>query len=192
MRYSASHKAATRQRVLEAGGALVKREGFATTGVDQLMSAAGMTGGAFYSHFESKQALLREVIGRELERSRELLLADGEEDGAWLANMLDRYLTMGHVRHPETGCPLPSLAAEIARADLDTRRACEEGMVAIQRDIAARLDGGAEAWGLISQCVGALVLARTVASDEVARGILAGARRMLEARFGGDAAREAV
>ncbi|WP_447430829.1 TetR/AcrR family transcriptional regulator [Cupriavidus basilensis] len=78
MRYSASHKAATRQRVLEASGALVKREGFAATGVDQLMGAAGLTGGAFYSHFDSKQALLREVIARELQRSRELLLLDGE------------------------------------------------------------------------------------------------------------------
>ncbi|MGT2490467.1 hypothetical protein ACU4GD_07815 [Cupriavidus basilensis] len=56
--------------------------------------------------------------------------------------MLDRYLTMGHVRHPETGCPLPSLAAEIARADVETRTACEDGLVAMQRDIAGRLGSG--------------------------------------------------
>ncbi|MGO4814367.1 TetR/AcrR family transcriptional regulator [Cupriavidus sp. 2MCAB6] len=185
MRYSASHKAATRQRVLEASGALVKREGFAATGVDQLMGAAGLTGGAFYSHFDSKQALLREVIARELQRSRELLLLDGEGgDGAWLAGMLDRYLTMGHVRHPETGCPLPSLAAEIARADAQTRTACEDGLVAMQRDIAGRLGSGEAAWGVMSQCVGALMLARTVASQDVAREILAGARDMLERRLG--------
>ncbi|MDW3682660.1 TetR/AcrR family transcriptional regulator [Cupriavidus sp. CV2] len=185
MRYSATHKAATRKRVLEASGALVKREGFASTGVDQLMGAAGLTGGAFYSHFDSKQALLREVIERELQRSRELLLPDGQGgDGAWLARMLDCYLTMGHVRHPETGCPLPSLGAEIARADAPTRQACEDGMVAMQRELAIRLGSGEAAWGVISQCVGALMLARTVANQDVAREILAGARAMLE-RAGG-------
>ncbi|AJG23196.1 TetR/AcrR family transcriptional regulator [Cupriavidus basilensis] len=121
MRYSATHKAANRERVLEASGALVKREGFASTGVDQLMGAAGLTGGAFYSHFDSKQALLREGVERELQRSRELLLPDGEA-----------------------------------------------------------------AWGVMSQCVGALMLARTVANQDVAREILKGARTMLE-RAGGAA-----
>ena len=56
MRYSAEHKQQTREKLLHSSGALAKAGGFATTGVDGLMKAIGLTGGAFYSHFPSKNA----------------------------------------------------------------------------------------------------------------------------------------
>ena len=58
MRYPATHKQDTRARLLKTTGALAKRQGFAGTGVDGLMAAAGLTSGAFYSHFRSKGELL--------------------------------------------------------------------------------------------------------------------------------------
>ena len=76
MRYSASHKEQTRQRLIESSGAIAKRGGFATTGVDGLMKAIGLTGGAFYSHFPSKGDLFTEVVRRELSQSP-ILARDG-------------------------------------------------------------------------------------------------------------------
>lgn len=46
-----------RERLLEAGVALIRRNGFAATSVDQLCQAAGVTKGAFFHHFASKEAL---------------------------------------------------------------------------------------------------------------------------------------
>ena len=72
MRYSTEHKEGTRQRLLAKTGALVKKKGFAATGVDGLMAAAGLTSGAFYAHFRSKSELLEAIIANELKRSGEL------------------------------------------------------------------------------------------------------------------------
>jgi TetR/AcrR family transcriptional regulator, transcriptional repressor for nem operon len=46
-----------RVRLLEAARALVRRKGFAGTSVDELCTAAGVTKGAFFHHFASKEAL---------------------------------------------------------------------------------------------------------------------------------------
>ena len=47
---------------------IAKRGGFGTTGVDELMASIGLTGGAFYGHFASKEALLGEVAARAWEQ----------------------------------------------------------------------------------------------------------------------------
>lgn len=57
MRYSSTHKQETRQKLLDSSRAIAKKGGFDSTGVDALMSAIGLTGGAFYSHFRSKADL---------------------------------------------------------------------------------------------------------------------------------------
>lgn len=69
MRYSTEHKQQTREKLLASSGALAKRGGFATTGVAGLMNAIGLTGGAFYNHFASKDDLFTEVVRRELSNS---------------------------------------------------------------------------------------------------------------------------
>lgn len=69
MRYSNEHKQQTRERLLASSGALAKRGGFASTGVAGLMKAIGLTGGAFYNHFPSKDDLFTEVVRQELSNS---------------------------------------------------------------------------------------------------------------------------
>ena len=62
MRYSKEHKEQTRQRILEAAGRVFRRGGYSATGVDAVMADAGLTAGAFYRHFDSKEHLLGEVM----------------------------------------------------------------------------------------------------------------------------------
>ncbi|MDH4565302.1 TetR/AcrR family transcriptional regulator [Pseudomonas sp. BN414] len=180
MRYSANHKEETRQKLLESSGAIAKRGGFSTTGVDGLMKAIGLTGGAFYSHFPSKNDLFTAIVQRELSQSLIGHVARGEgfcRDK--LERCLDRYLSMAHLQNPDTGCAIPALGAEIARADLSVREEAEHWMLQLQRAWAEILEDGELAWALISQCVGALVVARMLAREETQAEVLDASRGFL-------------
>ena len=62
MRYPANHKEETRKKLLANARAITKKGGFGTTGVDELMASIGLSGGAFYGHFPSKEALFAELV----------------------------------------------------------------------------------------------------------------------------------
>ena len=114
MRYSAEHKAQTREKLLDASGSLAKCGGFASTGVDGLMKAIGLTGGAFYGHFSSKDELFAAIVERELSRSAERLgSSDASRDK--LQRCLTMYLNMKHVQQPAAGCAIPALGAGAGR-----------------------------------------------------------------------------
>ena len=178
MRYSSSHKQETRQRLVESSGAIAKRGGFATTGVDGLMKAIGLTGGAFYSHFPSKNDLFTEVVRRELSQSP-ILAREGGLTRQTLERCLDSYLSLAHLYNPEAGCAIPALGAEIARADIQVREEAEHWLSTLQQAWASALGDGQLAWALIAQCVGALVVARMLASEETQREVLDASRSVL-------------
>jgi TetR/AcrR family transcriptional repressor of nem operon len=186
MRYSASHKEETRRKLIESSRAIAKEDGFASTSVDALMASVGLTGGAFYNHFPSKQALFDALVGEEASNSADLLAVDdGTPDGD-LARRLRSYLSTYHVLHPESGCALPTLGAEIARATPAARNEVEKSLKRIQKSWSAHIDDPDAAWAVIAQCVGALLLARTVESERIRREILSSSRRFLGEALGID------
>ena len=72
MRYSKDHKQATRQRILEAAGRRFKKQdGIDGAGVAAVMSDAGLTNGAFYAHFTSKENLVANVLADQLRTQRQ-------------------------------------------------------------------------------------------------------------------------
>src|SRR3982750_4497838 len=70
-RYGKEHKQATRRRIIEAAGRRFKRDGVDGSGVATLMADAGLTNGAFYAHFESKDDLVAAAIGQQLREQLE-------------------------------------------------------------------------------------------------------------------------
>lgn len=173
MRYSITHKEQTRQKLLQSSGALAKRGGFAATGVAGLMKAIGLTGGAFYNHFPSKDELFTEVVRRELSHSP---IAQQPMNRARLERCLEQYLSMAHLHNVEGGCAIPTLGAEIARAEQPVRAEAEHWLCQLQQAWAQTLEDPALAWALISQCVGALVLARMLASEPIQEEVLKASR----------------
>jgi TetR/AcrR family transcriptional regulator, transcriptional repressor for nem operon len=181
MRYSPGHKEATRERLLDLSSALSKEHGFDSMSVDTLMSAAGLTGGAFYAHFKSKDALFVELIRRELERSGAMLSPrDGHAPDEWLSKTLDAYLSMAHIRHPESGCVLPSLGAEIARAEPAVKKIYEKAMLDLQQRWAEGLGDGDLAWAVLCQIVGTIVVARAMSSRRAMQEVVDANRARLE------------
>lgn len=181
MRYSAEHKAETRERLLASSGAITKQQGFAVTGVDTLMKSVGLTGAAFYSHFPSKDALFVELVERELRHSLERLGGEPGENGRdKLQRCLAAYLSLAHVEHPEKGCVLPALGAEIARADESVRQQTERQILQLQTAWAEILDDEKLAWTILAQCLGGLLLARMMASQDTRQQVLDASLDMLE------------
>ncbi|HTD04596.1 TetR/AcrR family transcriptional regulator [Undibacterium sp.] len=181
MRYSSEHKTTMRKHLLTVAGAETKKKGFAAVGVDGLMQAAGVTSGAFYSHFSSKNELFKAVVEAELQDSIQMLIGNPHQDlAAWLDHESSRYLTMSHVRHPEAGCVLPALGAEISRADDSVKKMYEQQMLDAKNTLASRLGDDTAAWGFIAQCVGSLLLARAMPNEETQQAVINASKQFLQ------------
>ncbi|WP_397449294.1 TetR/AcrR family transcriptional regulator [Pseudomonas sp. NA-150] len=180
MRYSKTHKDETRLKLLSSSRAITKKGGFGTTSVDTLMAAVGMTGGAFYNHFASKQALFQAVIEEEVENSRQMLAGDENSPNDHVLKWLRKYLSTAHSQHPDEGCVLPTLGPEIARSGPQVRQVVEKSVTGVHQAWSARLEDPDAAWAVIAQCIGALALSRMVESPQTRDEILQANLRVIE------------
>ena len=64
---------ATREQIVNAAAELLAQQGYMSTSLDQVAAQAGLTRGAIYYHFESKEALYWEVVGPALQRAQQRL-----------------------------------------------------------------------------------------------------------------------
>lgn len=121
MRYAPEHNDATRERILEAAARLFREHGIAAVGLAKIMAEANLTVGTFYTHFKSKEALVRDALLRSLD-ARHGALAPAL-DGADVEAVVRAYLNPEHRDQAGTGCPVAALAAEVARHPKPTRTA---------------------------------------------------------------------
>jgi AcrR family transcriptional regulator len=176
MRYPKNHKENVRQQLLLESGSHAKQHGFAVSGVNALASAAGLTTGSLYKHFDHKDALFSALITAELAKTKRRY--DGVEAGDYSAmqKILSSYLSMNHVHAPASGCPVPSLAAEVARSSDEVKRAFEAGIIEIKNTVTDITGSSSAAWTLMAQNVGAVMIARAMLDDTTKREILAAVR----------------
>ena len=166
-RYSNEHKEETRRRIIEAAGRRLKRDGIDGSGIAALMADAGLTNGAFYAHFASKEDLVASVVQEELRLQAATLegLAPGV---AGVEQLVRGYLSPEHRDHREAGCPSAALLDEIGRSAELTKDAYTAGTKTLVDEIATRLspDDPESAHGraliLFTMIVGTLQLARAV------------------------------
>ena len=172
-------KAASREKILESAGVLMRERGISGASVANVMGGAGMTVGGFYAHFPSKQSLVAETLRSTLRKSREGLESyAGQRRGADRVEAVTRsYLSRAHRDNPEAGCPLPATAGELAAADISVREVLAEELgVDVAMMESSLMEAGVEhahgeAIAALATMVGGLTLARalkgTKLSDEV-------------------------
>jgi len=161
MRYSPQHKAETRTRLLQQAASELKTTGLAGASIDQIAAAAGLTGGAVSNHFPSKRDLFAAVIQQEIEGSFLTRLArkEGLTKQQLLAGV-QQYVSVRHLEDVEGGCPIPPLGADISRADKALREQVGEWLEELHDAWADAIGCPSQAWVLLSQCVGAVLIAR--------------------------------
>jgi TetR/AcrR family transcriptional repressor of nem operon len=178
MRFSKDHKQATRQRILEAAGRRFKRDGIDGAGVAALMSDAGLTNGAFYAHFISKEDLVANVLADQLRAQRQSFEAQ-PSDRAGLETIIRSYVSPQHRDQCADGCPSAALLEEIVRRPAATRQVYTDELLAIADDIAARLDptdaeaAQTDALTLVGMMIGTLQLARALTDRDLSDQLLA-------------------
>lgn len=166
----AAAKDATHERILTVAAQAIRRSGYDGTGVAHLMKEAGLTHGAFYAHFSSREAMLAEAASCAFAQSAATLArvtAHAPPDQA-LTALLSAYLSKAHQEQVATGCPLAALGSETPRQLPEVRRAATRHVKEVI-DLVARLSPD---WGqpgahqralvTVSTMVGALLLARAV------------------------------
>lgn len=166
----AAAKDATHERIVSVAAQAIRRSGYGGTGVADIMKEAGLTHGAFYSHFASREAMLAEAARKacaEAAAAAAQVVASAPPDKA-LASMLGAYLSREHVALVDRGCPLAALGSETSRQAPEVRRVATQHIKEMI-DLVARQSPD---WGqpaaheralvTIATMVGALLLARAV------------------------------
>ena len=176
-RYGTEHKEATRWRIVETAGRRLKRDGIDGSGIATLMADAGLTNGAFYAHFKSKDDLVATVLGDQLDRQvSEFSELPGGRAG--LEDFVGEYLSPAHRDHPDIGCPSAALLDEVGRCTAATKKAYTAGTKAILDEICTRLapedpePARRTALLLFTMLVGSIQLARALSDKKLSNAVL--------------------
>jgi AcrR family transcriptional regulator len=178
MRYGKDQKQATRQRIVKAAGRRFKADGIDSAGVAAVMSDAGLTNGAFYGHFTSKEDLVANVLADQLRAQRHSFDAQ-PHDRTGLEAIIRSYLSPEHRDECADGCPSAALLDEIARRPAATREVFTAELLGIAEDIAARLDPAdaeaarMDALAIFGMMIGTLQLARALSDRNLSDQLLA-------------------
>ena len=178
VRYASEHKDETRQRIIAAAGRRLKRDGIDGSGVATLMKDAGLTNGAFYNHFPSKDSLVAVAIADQLHSLDATLATQAEPGGAGLEQIVRWYLSPDHRDNAGEGCPNAALLDEIGRCPDTTRQAYTDGVLVVIDGIAARmaphdpLSARVKALSLLGLLAGTLQLSRALTDQRLSDELL--------------------
>src|ERR1700686_3128331 len=161
MKVSREQVAEHRTRILAAAARLFRLRGFDEVTVAEVMKDAGLTHGAFYGYFPSKEALIA------------------------AADYADGYLSVRHRDNRATSCLFSSLGTEAARGSAELRHGMTEGVRRRIGHLSVEAEGdepkekrraAIAAW---SAMIGAMVLARLVDDEKLSKEILSATRASL-------------
>lgn len=184
LRYSREHGPGVRAKIVDAASRLMLEKGMSLVSIATVMENVGLTHGGFYLHFKSKQDLVDSSIAKAVRQTNDqirLWLHDEAENG--LRTIVQSYLSEHHRDAPETGCPLPTLGADIARTSTAARRAvsCELetmiGLIAEQYKGVSRETAHGQATAAVATMVGTILLARATNDPALSESIMTAGRR---------------
>src|SRR6184192_1376937 len=127
MRYSAEHKAQNHENILFVAARCFRERGGDSSGIGTVMKKVGLKKGGFYRHFKSKDDLFVEAVARALDETGRGMVevAKSAPEGQALRAVIERYLSVGHLNSPGTGCVRAALGPELARKPIAVRKRIE-------------------------------------------------------------------
>ena len=183
MGHSQAEKAESRERILTAAAERIRAGGLENLSIDTLMKQASLTRGGFYGHFRSRSALTVAALGKALDETFATQRAAQQRVGGGFRAMVTRYLSRSHRDGIGQGCPIASLAADVARSDdpqvralmADRLQGVFERTAKTMGEPDGKTDAAVAAW---STMLGGLLLARVFGPGARGDEILAIARQV--------------
>jgi TetR/AcrR family transcriptional repressor of nem operon len=144
MRYSAEHKAQSHEKILSMAARSFRERGGDTSGIGTVMKKVGLKKGGFYRHFRSKDDLFVEAVARALDDTGRGMeeVAKSAPEGQALRAIIERYLSVGHLNSPGSGCVRAALGPELARKPVSVRKRIEALLEAYRERLAPFFPGG--------------------------------------------------
>ena len=192
MRYVEDHRRQTHSRIVENASYGLRLKGAKGLSVVDLMKLAGLTHGGFYNHFNSRAALVGEAIGFAMDQmtARWKKMSRKKANGRRFEALIADYLSPRHRDDPRRGCPLPTLAVDVARSGASEQRAFAAKLEEMIDVFVELLPGEPPqqarqiATGAIATMVGSIVLSRAVGAGKLSDRILDAGRRTAGAGCG--------
>ncbi len=179
MRVSRIQAAENRETVINVASRLFRERGFDGIGLKDLMKGAGLTQGAFYKQFASKEDLAVEASKRALESaSHRWSDAAAQNPDDPLGAVIAFYLSTDHREEKMDGCPVVALGSDAARQGSDVKASFEAGIreyLELLGRLIGETDGeepNGKAMAILSTMVGALTLSRVVNDPNLAQAFL--------------------
>lgn len=191
MRYDPEHKAKTHKKIVRNASRQLRAKGLNGSAVSTVMKASGLTHGGFYRHFGNRDDLVVEAVETSLEELGDRLIAAAKESKAgegWKA-MVRSYLSLERCDRLDDGCPIASLAPDIARTRPAVKRRSSEAILKFRERILPFMPGkdaeekATNFLAIITPMVGTIALARTMPDAAIRQRILDRVRDHLLASF---------
>jgi TetR/AcrR family transcriptional regulator, transcriptional repressor for nem operon len=170
MRYKPGHKDESHAHILAAVGRGFRRHGVAGIGVDGLSKEAGVTSGAFYGHFGSKDQAFAAVAFAGLSELREGIERCQRDHGTgWIEVFVDFYLGFKRTCELDDACGLQALTPDVTRTEAGVRARYELALGKVVEQLALGLPQTnrekreAQAWALLALLSGGVTMARAMA-----------------------------
>ena len=191
MRYRPEHKLETHKKIVKDASERVRAEGLNGAAVLTVMRDAGLTHGGFYKHFASKDELLIESLKEGFREIIDTLIRAAEQSPpgeAWKA-IVKTYLRPEMCEHPEHGCPLATLAPELARVDRRMKPQIVAELVNYKSRMVPFMPGRRTKdkerafFAIFSTMIGAIAIARLLPDPRMRKKVLGNTRDFLLRSF---------
>ena len=185
MPYSKSHKETTRKKILNSAITLFSTRGFDQVSIDDLMKDAGLTRGAFYAHFESKQAVYAKAIIAGAKKSRiAQQRPENMTQNEWTKDLLFGYLSEDHITQKFSPCPLAFLVTDIANNEDEVKTTYTRMYKVLNKTIRAQLTKNCEGespteqeiFATTAMMIGGVAIGRALNDEEITKDLLASCR----------------
>jgi len=202
MPYSKEHKLQSKDRILQSATELFSRYGFDKVSISQIMKLARMTHGAFYAHFESKEALYNASFLETFRRSRAARLVKGPISFRNITSKVSDYLNLRYLKDKSSPGPEAILFNEIGSNHHEIKRLYEEAYERIRKMLERRITAlgrlnklpyavdkeiiAEKSRAIMASLVGAIAIAKSIETEEEQRNILLAAQKQIFAIIGVD------
>ena len=200
MPYSKDHKSKSKDRILNSATELFCRYGYEKVSINQVMASAQMTHGAFYAHFDSKEALYRASIVQTIKRSKAVKLAKDPLSLKHMTELVSNYLNLRDFAQKHSPGPESILFTDIGSNNPEIKKVYEESYLRLVKLLETRLKAlkrlnrlpvkeGVTAISdksrlIVASLVGAVAVAKSISQEEERRRILSAAQRQILSMLG--------